>query len=71
MDQLDLAVAMQRSAERQAHIIREAEHRRMLNERKAAQPEPIVTTPVAITRTRARSWLTGLTHVVRHRPATP
>lgn len=73
MDQLDLAVAMQAAAERHRTTIREAERRRMLNERTTEQPRATVTAPTAPTAARAgvRSWLAEHVHISHRSPATP
>ncbi|MFA4841573.1 MAG: hypothetical protein WC580_07680 [Agrococcus sp.] len=70
MDQLDLAVAMQTVAARQATTIREAERRRMLSERRTEQPEPTVAAPTA-PRAGVLGWLGEHVHISHRSPATP
>lgn len=69
-DKLDLAVAMQTVAARQATTIREAERRRMLSERRTEHPEPIVAAQTA-TRAGIRGWLAEHVHISDRSPATP
>ena len=71
MDQLDLAVARQIAAERQSNVIRAAEQRRMLSERAALHPEPVVApTPAGTTpRLSLRGWLASHLHLALQRPA--
>lgn len=72
MDQLDMAVGAQLAAERQARVIRDAEHRRILRERAAAQPKPLGTAA----RSRRSpapwsallAWMTAHLHVATRRP---